>query len=284
MKRFFNAPDPEGAGYGDAVVFAAACTVASIVGYLVQQFIIGTGIAKVAGKIGEVTKLTGRLTDGIKALKTTVGNAARTAAASARGVLRGASEAINGFLKKIGVNWGDDIAAGVGHCVARFGATNSCDIPWVRFPGARNLPQRVADLGRTSQTGLRPHIARLIDEAANGGTLAARKGAAGHLEWLTRHGDDVAQFEFPHPLFRGKRADYLLDDGMVVELKNLNPFAYGSESLRLRKAAEIAEQYRAFLTYSGRAQVVLIERMGDDFLDALEFAGVPRAAIVNGII
>ena len=53
VKRFFNAPDPEGAGYGDAVVFAAACTVASIVGYLVQQFIIGTGIAKVAGKIGD---------------------------------------------------------------------------------------------------------------------------------------------------------------------------------------------------------------------------------------
>jgi len=45
-KRFFG-QEPGGT---NVVIFGVACTVGSIVGYMVQQFIIGTGIAKVLGK------------------------------------------------------------------------------------------------------------------------------------------------------------------------------------------------------------------------------------------
>jgi hypothetical protein len=46
------------------VIFGVACTVGSIVGYLVQQFIIGTGIAKVLGKLKRSHAGVGGLPDG----------------------------------------------------------------------------------------------------------------------------------------------------------------------------------------------------------------------------
>jgi hypothetical protein len=46
-KRFFG----EEPGGSNVLIFGVACTVGSIVGYLVQQFIIGTGIGKVLGKL-----------------------------------------------------------------------------------------------------------------------------------------------------------------------------------------------------------------------------------------
>ncbi len=41
VKKFWGESDPEADGMGSAIVFSVACTVSSVIGYLVQQFIVG---------------------------------------------------------------------------------------------------------------------------------------------------------------------------------------------------------------------------------------------------
>jgi len=39
VKKFWGEADPEAEGMGNAIIFSVACTVSSVIGYLVQQFI-----------------------------------------------------------------------------------------------------------------------------------------------------------------------------------------------------------------------------------------------------
>jgi hypothetical protein len=84
--RFFGS-EPGGS---NVVIFGVACTVGSIVGYMVQQFIVGTGIAKVLGKLkdaGKFASLAGKLSDGLTVVKDTVGKAAKVAKGRCRSLL-----------------------------------------------------------------------------------------------------------------------------------------------------------------------------------------------------
>jgi DNA anti-recombination protein RmuC len=73
-----------------------ACTVGSIVGYLVQQFIIGTGIAKVLGKLkdaGKFASLGKKFTEAGKALGKAV-DKVKDVGKSIKTALRGTAEAV----------------------------------------------------------------------------------------------------------------------------------------------------------------------------------------------
>ena len=128
-QRFFG---QEPGGPDNRIVFGVACTVGSIVGYLVQQFLIGTGIAKVLGKmseLGKFAKLGKKLSDGAGALGKTVGRAADVAKGAVQKFTRGAGEAANRFLERVGLKRSDEFADSLTHCVIRMGSTNSCNRP-----------------------------------------------------------------------------------------------------------------------------------------------------------
>ena len=186
VKRFFNAPDPEGAQYGDAVVFAAACTVASIVGYLVQQFIIGTGIAKVAGKIADVTGLAKKLTQAGKSLSKTV-DKVRDVARGAKDFLRGTAEAMKETLEAIGQRIRKGMQGAI-HCAARLGLSGNCE-KFAKFVGRRLGPE-FADEAFGVCTNLCKHASGNVfvhgldnwfDDISEG-SLAVGKAASRHAD------------------------------------------------------------------------------------------------------
>ena len=130
--RFFG-QEPGGTS---VVIFGVACTVGSIVGYLVQQFLIGTGIAKVLGKLTEVSKFASlgkKLADGAKAVTKTVRKAGQAAAGAVRKAMRGVAEAASDALEKIGVKWGDDMAGDFAKNVAAKGGCSFCHIIGEKF-------------------------------------------------------------------------------------------------------------------------------------------------------
>ena len=120
-KRFFG-QEPGGS---NVVIFGVACTVGSIVGYMVQQFIIGTGIAKVLGKLkdaGKFASLGKKLSDGAGPLSKMV-NKAKAVGKSIKGHLRGTAEAVQRALEDVGIKFTDGFWGKYARPAARMGCS-----------------------------------------------------------------------------------------------------------------------------------------------------------------
>jgi len=119
-----------------SIVFGVACTAGSIVGYLVQQFLIGQGSRRSSGSRREVSKFASlgkKLADGAKAVTKTVRKAGQAAAGAVRKAMRGVAEAASDALEKIGVKWGDDMAGDFAKNVAAKGGCSFCHIIGEKF-------------------------------------------------------------------------------------------------------------------------------------------------------
>lgn len=82
-KRCFG----EEPGGTNVIFFDVTCTVGSIVGYLIQEFILGSGIGKVLGKLkssGKFASLAGKLSDGARAFWRILKKAVEAAAGAVR--------------------------------------------------------------------------------------------------------------------------------------------------------------------------------------------------------
>ena len=126
-KRFFG----EEPGGTNVLVFGVACTVGSIVGYLVQQFIIGTGIGKALGKLkdsGKFAELAGKLGIQTKALKKTTTATQKAAKATEKGMMRGTAEAATEALEKTGAKVGDDAAGEFAKLASKLGCAGGCEL------------------------------------------------------------------------------------------------------------------------------------------------------------
>jgi hypothetical protein len=125
---------------------------------MVQQFIVGTEIAKVLGKLkdaGKFASLTKKLSDGATAVGKTVKNTADVAKGAIKKFTRGAGEAANRFLERFGLKRSDEFADSLTHCVIRMGAQNSCNRPdWHKLFGDANIDAMLKRSKLRRQSGL----------------------------------------------------------------------------------------------------------------------------------
>jgi hypothetical protein len=150
-KRFWGESDPEAAGKGSAVVFAVACTVASVAGYLVQQFLVGTGIALAFSKTSAFSKLADVMQGAKKALKEAAGKARDVGAMVKKGV-RGAAEAATDALKATGAKLRDGLER-LWRWVARHGCSN-CGLEILEELGQSGLDDILARAARRIEKGV----------------------------------------------------------------------------------------------------------------------------------
>ncbi len=265
-----------------ADLFALSFAVSHLVGYFVQQFIVGTGAAKIAGMI----KKAGSVVDGLKAagtaVETAVGavkavaaKAAKAAKAAAAKLMRGTSEAIDGFLKKIGVNWGDDVAVAVGNCVARFGAANSCYLDRLLRPFGKTFVESLhRQIGKWSQD-LQGWVHRWADEFTNARGKRASE-LEGYLRYVEKHGDKIDEIR-PH-LNLGP--DFKLKTGKFEDVKN---YPNVPEFLFDDIAKADAAQHLRHLQNYGPTRIVYVHEMPSSFTDLLKEYGVVAGDILNGL-
>jgi len=280
--RFFGS-EPGGS---NVVIFGVACTVGSIVGYMVQQFIVGTGIAKVLGKLkdaGKFASLTGKLSDGLTVVKDTVGKVATVAKGAAQKFTRGVGEAVNRFLKRIGLKLGDDAAQSVATCVARMGAANSCVLDRlvdVKLANGRRLGKDFLDglhtrLGKMSPDA-QAHVHRWAEELAQTASPKRASELEGYLRYVEKYGNDISEIR-PHlnlgPDFR--RITGGLED--VKHYPNVPDFLFP------QLARRDAVQHLRHLQEFGPTKIVYPYRMPDTFTQLLEGFGVSPGDIVNGL-
>lgn len=131
VKFFWRLFDPSVSvpSLGDKDRFGMSFAVSHLVGYFIQQFVVGTGLAKVAGLL----KKAGTITDGLKAVGKAVQGAAevvgrvakkigQTVAGGARRLGRGLGEALAEVaIEKLSLKWADDMIGDFGRSVAKHG-------------------------------------------------------------------------------------------------------------------------------------------------------------------
>jgi len=223
-KRFFG----EEPGGSNVLIFGVACTVGSIVGYLVQQFIIGTGIGKMMGKLkdsGKFAQLAGKLGIQTKALKKTTTATQKAAKATEKGLMRGTAEAATEALEKTGVKVGDDAAGGFAKTAARLGCSGACEAFVGKFASryGDDFTERVLK----AKSKLPDAEARQIETLMKKSNNPIKKFADGHKAQLDRtlqHLDqgDLVKIEpsFYHPVKkRWFRPDGELTGNKFLEIK-----------------------------------------------------------------
>ena len=218
-KRFFG-QEP---GATNVVIFGVACTVGSIVGYMVQQFLIGTGIAKVLGKLGDAGKFASlgkKLSDGAKAVGKTVKKAGQAAAGAARKAMRGAAEAASDALEKLGIKWGDDMAGDFAKNVAAKGGCSFCHLIGKKFDDMfRTFQNKLDNVFKKFKNdhGFKKHGHQFTD--ANGNPLSkeayealagdvARNADYQFMYWQPVKGSSVPRYGF----YRGADNVFLASD------------------------------------------------------------------------
>jgi len=169
VKWFWGENDP--AAGADAVTFVVACTVGSIIGYLVQQFLIGTGIAKFAKELksgGKFAELGKKLGDAVKPLKKAADKAVEVAKSVAKKFTRAAGEAADRFLKKVGLG-GEDAIEGLTSCVAHFGAANSCKFDKIAKEFGADAETAARKMAAEDPEGWTKFCKRLCSDRPNAG-------------------------------------------------------------------------------------------------------------------
>src|SRR6266511_2803225 len=111
-----------------ADLFALAFGVSHLVGYFIQQFVVGTGALKIAGMLKKAGSVVDALHAVGKAVEGAVGavvgvakSAGRTAKMAVRGLFEGTARIALRNLDRLGIMWVDDMAADFGRMVARKG-------------------------------------------------------------------------------------------------------------------------------------------------------------------
>ena len=154
-----------------SIVFGVACTAGSIVGYLVQQFLIGQGSRRSSGSRREVSKFASlgkKLADGAKAVKDSVGKVTKVAKSSAQKFTRAAGEAAERFMKRVGLK-GDDAFEGLTRCVTRFGGSNSCDFPKIAKRFGADAETAARKMAAENPQGWTKFCKRLCSDSPNAG-------------------------------------------------------------------------------------------------------------------
>jgi hypothetical protein len=284
-KRFWGESDPEAAGKGSAVVFAVACTVASVAGYLVQQFLVGTGIALAFSKVSAFSKLTDMMQGAKKALKASAQKAAKVAKGAAKRITRGTAEAADGFLKKIGLKQVDDAFEAVARCVARLGAANSCHLN--RLLDIQGISKKFVDDLHVAYAklddALQAHVDGIIDDLVETGVDAHRAGDIGELKWIEKHADDLVDIHRRLP--DGSIPDFITKiDGIdtITELKNYPGFNDMPQFLKDKLLDEDIARYGRYAGH-GPTKLVYATPMPQRYIDDLVKAGVPLENIINGL-
>ncbi len=121
--RLFN-PSVVVPSLGENDRFGLSFGVSHLIGYFIQQFLVGTGLVKVFGKLNDLGKLgkVGKAVEaGVDAVKAAARKVARAAKAAIAGLGRGIAEAVERFLGRFALKSADDLAEGTARFVAKFG-------------------------------------------------------------------------------------------------------------------------------------------------------------------
>jgi hypothetical protein len=268
-KRFFG-QEPGGT---NVVIFGVACTVGSIVGYLVQQFLLGTGIAKVLGKLkdaGKFAGLAGKLSDGLTAVKSTVGKAASVAKGAAKKLTRGAAEAV------------DDAVGEFGRLGVKLGCAGACELFIKKFEDA--FGSGGLDRVMQARKKLDPENAAKLDylmkQSVNNRFPHFRAGYKAELDRVVAHIDagDVVKIE-PKFLDPGS-GRWIGPDAELAGNKFLDVKRWSTDYLR-KHMDELVKKMNTYAAhYLGGGVVELVGGWTQDIIDGLRAALPPNIVVV----
>jgi hypothetical protein len=222
--------------------FNLAFVVSHLTGYIIQQFIVGTGLLKVVGKLndlGKFAKITKKLEGAVDTLKDTVGKVGRAAKATAKKAVSGVARTAAKLVDRLPFKWTDDMAEGLYRVAGRWGTSLGEDI-LRQLDDADELLVLIGKVGGNTDLAKQNQraIESLMKTAADHPVDNFRKGARFHLDRLKHYGDDVDKIEVK---VGKKRVDIQLKDGTIIEVKDVSAATFHKN---LRTYAKQLEAYR----------------------------------------
>src|SRR6266508_2500112 len=191
-----------------ADLFALSFAVSHLVGYFIQQFVVGTGLAKAFGKLqeaGKLSKLGSALEKAKDAVVGVAGKVKNAAASAAKKFLRGTADALDEALRKLGLKFDDGIEG-----LLRRAATHGCSFcgidDLIKKFGKSNVETMLKrEARRWSQTGVEKfslerqiHILERHSSSVLAGPLG--KGSPFPSPWSDQKILDAAEHVADNPL------------------------------------------------------------------------------------
>jgi N-acetylneuraminic acid mutarotase len=269
-KRFFG----EEPGGTNVLVFGVACTVGSIVGYLVQQFIIGTGIGKVLGKLkdsGKFAELAGKLGIQTKALKKTTTATQKAAKATEKGLMRGTAEAATEALEKAGVKASDDAAGGFARTAARLGCSGACEAFVGKFASryGDDFTERVLKAKSKLPDGKAKQLEGLM-KRANNPIKRFADGAKAEIDRVLHHIDVNDLDEIQPSFWHDGLGKWFRPDGKLTGNRFLEVKKWSVDYLRRNMNALVNKMKIYRDGFSNGGVLEIIGNFPSDVIDLLE--------------
>jgi len=250
-----------------ADLFNLAFAVSHLVGYFLQQFVIGTGLTKVLGHI----KKAGTAVDGIRevgkavetgvdAVRTTQKQTSKIARIVGKGFGKPAAESAMELVGKPGLKVGDDASAGIVRFVSDLGPSKADAILQQLVKRGDDVVDDIfSKLGKAPKE-LQPKISKLIKRTTSS-SEKVRKGAEAELDFFRNNFNNLNDVALYEKLADGRivKPDFRLKDGTIAEIKSWSDDALNSPYLRQELRQQVTKYHQLGLDkgWGGNVQLWL---------------------------